>query len=517
MLNGWRPYFWIITAGTLLYSAVAFFGFTYLDDNFLILKNQELLSSLTNIPKAFQQDLFHMIHEKAVLYRPVLVSTFIVDAQLTGHSATAYHLTNILIHLAASCSLFLLLATMRWSKGVCLIFSLIFCVHPALTSAVAWIPGRNDSLMSLFTILSFTFFLRYLRNRGAASLILHIGLLALSLLSKEPALMLIPLCVLYILLREAEPLELNGKLILGASWLVVISGWFVLRALALSHNPVFPDASLFLRYMMNGAPAILIYLGKVLFPFNLSVVPNIKDSGILYGIAALLAIAVAIFFTKERKYRRLLFGAAWFLAFLIPTFLQSRPEKTPLFLECRLYLPIIGIFIILLDTDFIKKLQGSKRGAMITAACTIIAFSILTWQYTSVFRDRHSFWDAAVKQSPNSPLAHVNLGVILLQDEQYDKAEEELRHALRLNPKQRSAHLNLGIIYNARKQYHQAIEEFLQEIEIRPDYDASYMHLAYTYYVQKDIKKAMEYWQSALKCNPNNSKAREFIEAFGNK
>ncbi|UCD55136.1 MAG: hypothetical protein JSV93_06410, partial [Candidatus Omnitrophota bacterium] len=169
------PILLIACLGFLVYSQTLFFDFTYLDDNVLILGNRKFLSKLSNIPQAFRQDVFFSYED--AYYRPLLTISFILDAQLPfalypspkpspqrgegrvrgrGEQGKgfSYHLTNIVIHLLAACLLFLLLIKLKYREGLAIFFSLIFTVHPVLTQAVAWLPGRNDSLLAVFIFSS---------------------------------------------------------------------------------------------------------------------------------------------------------------------------------------------------------------------------------------------------------------------------------------------------------------------------------------------------------------------------
>ena len=83
-LEGWRPYLWIAAVITVLYAKSTLFGYTFLDDNVLILKNYDFLKEMTNIIPAFFQKVF----AKSYLpyYRPLLTVSFILDAQIGGTS-----------------------------------------------------------------------------------------------------------------------------------------------------------------------------------------------------------------------------------------------------------------------------------------------------------------------------------------------------------------------------------------------------------------------------------------------
>ena len=154
-LTRWKPYFWIAVVGFLLYARTVLFKFVYLDDNSLILDNFFFIRRLSNIAAAFRNDVFISSSFADAYYRPLLTTSFILDAQLSGQSPVLYHLSNIIYHIIASMLVYKLFKTLKIKKDTSLILALVFVVHPVLTQAVAWIPGRNDSLLTIFFISSF--------------------------------------------------------------------------------------------------------------------------------------------------------------------------------------------------------------------------------------------------------------------------------------------------------------------------------------------------------------------------
>src|SRR6185436_19956130 len=60
-----------------------------------------------------------------------------------------------------------------------------FCVHPALTMAVAWIPGINDLLLTSFALGYFLTLLRIAEERTWKNIALNILFLLLALFTKE--------------------------------------------------------------------------------------------------------------------------------------------------------------------------------------------------------------------------------------------------------------------------------------------------------------------------------------------
>ena len=129
-LRGWRPYAWIAGAVFLVYALALTFDFTHLDDNEFILENYAFISDLSNVRQAFGQTIFANVC--IPYYRPLLALSFMIDAQVGGVTPFIYHFTNILLHAAVACLVYLLLRQVGARKQAAFVFAGIFAVHPAL-------------------------------------------------------------------------------------------------------------------------------------------------------------------------------------------------------------------------------------------------------------------------------------------------------------------------------------------------------------------------------------------------
>lgn len=513
-LSGARPYLWIVLIGLSLYAWTVFFGLSYLDDNILILENHEFIGKFSNIAETFRQDVFHVLREYDAAYRPLLTISFMVDAQLDRIFGLGYHFTNVLFHLTASCLVFLFFLKLKYSRPVSFFFSLVFVVHPALTQAVAWIPGRNDSLLGIFILSSFICLLEFLEHEKRSYAAWHIIFFILALFTKEVALALIPVTIFYsIFIAKSKPFSrAEAQLFLG--WLLALGLWYALRYYALSYNPVAMPIMATLRDLARGAPAIVMYAGKALLPFNLSIIPTIQDTNMIYGIVAIVVIISGLAFSKNKRYGFILFGIVWFASFLVPTFIQPIVRSSVIFLEARIYLPILGIFILMGEMDIIKNITFKNRPTLICVLIVVALLFCLSTYHSGHFQNAGVFWEYAVKKSPHSPLAHSNLGWVYSAEGRLDEAEGMLRKALALDPRQRYAHNSLGTIYERQGLLEKAEAEYLMEIENTPYNDKAYLNLAGIYLRQGRLARARDLREQVLKLKSGNSAARELIPAM---
>ncbi|HEU4719527.1 MAG TPA: hypothetical protein VFU15_16905, partial [Bacteroidia bacterium] len=129
------PYFLLAGACFLLYAVTLGYGFSPMDERWLITQEQATLSHFSNLPKLFTTSTL------GFYYRPFLNVTFMIDTVTGGGDKMYFHLTNILLHAVCCALLFRFFLVSGIEKHVAFFAALLFAVHPVNVHAVAWIPG----------------------------------------------------------------------------------------------------------------------------------------------------------------------------------------------------------------------------------------------------------------------------------------------------------------------------------------------------------------------------------------
>ena len=125
---------------------------------------------------------------------PLAMLSHMLDCQLFGLNAWGHHLTNVLLHAAASIALFLVLWRMTGELWPSAFVAAIFAVHPQHVESVAWVAERRDVLSGLFFMLTLAAYLGYVRHgRSPGRYLLTAALFALGLMAKPMLVTLPPL------------------------------------------------------------------------------------------------------------------------------------------------------------------------------------------------------------------------------------------------------------------------------------------------------------------------------------
>lgn len=396
-----RAYALIIILGAISYYHILSYTFTYLDDASLVMDTaKKMAQDPLAVFRLFTQN--HLsIMQPQIFYRPVFAASFMLNSLFCGGNLTAYYLVNIALHIIASCLLFNLLTRLGYKKNACLLLTSLYVIHPMMTQTVAWLPGRSDTLAAIFSILSFISFIKFIDKERLRYYFTHLASLALALFSKENALCVAVICFVYMRIIERRKFFSKDERLLIAGWVIVLSLWFWLRSIALQ-DPLKLTLYEMAGFLTKNLIVIVQYIGRVFWPINLSVWPTIQDSSWIPGAWAIVILTMLLYFSKGKRLNYILFGAAWFILALLPALIRPDTGISGTFSNTRLYLSIIGLIIILAETDMVRCADIKKWHHAIIIILVFIFYSLITHEHSLDFRNSASFWANARRTAPHS-------------------------------------------------------------------------------------------------------------------
>lgn len=460
------------------------FQLTYLDDQSLIGQDFSVIKNV-NLQNIFSSDPF--FSEKPIFYRPILSLSFWLDYHLSGASLKFFHWHNILLNALAGILLFFFSRQIGIRKRASWFAAAIFSIHPVLMPAVAWLPGRNDLLLTVFVLASIISFIEFQKNQSNKLLNLHFFFWLLAMFSKENAIFL-PLILIFFIpgFFDRKNLWQNIKsssfLAPALTWVGGAMFYLLVRSGVLATRNGFNFSDLFIG-IDSGIKAFFVFLGKFFWPFNLSTLPVNADTSIWPGIIiALTLISATWYFKKYLNKKIFLLGLIWFIVFLVPAILfQNNQDFGVSFnLEHRLYLPAIGLMITLLSFKnpplrIIKPIMWLLLiGALILSILRIKDYS-----------DSINFWQQAASSSPSSAFAHNNLGAVYYLNDRKQEALGQYFQALSLNQKEKLVHNNIGLSLMELGQTQKAKEYLQEELRVNPGYDNAIKNLELLNYYQQ--------------------------------
>lgn len=487
----------------ILYFHTLDYDFTSLDDYDLILNRYHILKNPENIPLIFKTNFF--ISESGAYYRPLVSISFMIDTLIGGKNPFVFHLSNLIYHIIASFLIWILLRSFVIDNLKSLMWTLLFAVHPALVQAVVWIPGRNDSLLFIFIALIFISLIAFLKSnlRKRFYLLILTSLCFLfSLLTKENSLVVIILILFYLLLINREKVSFQSLIILSVSLLIPILIYSILR---LNASATTPDLE---RLTMDGADYLkgfINYTGKVLLPFNLSVITLLEDVDLLYGIYSLLIIILLSSKGIIDK-KVFLFGWIWFALFLVSGMTGLTGFTN--FLDHHLYVSMFGLIIALGQMRLIEQLKMKFQMMILTSI--IAVFVYLNINHSKNFENPLVFYKSAVDSAPNSFFTHRGLANVYHRLNQYDLAEKHYYISLNLNPESFETMMNLGLNFKKQGMIDSAEVYLLSSAKLNPKNYRLNNNLGNLYLQLNDFKKAEFFLKKSIQQND------QYFEAFNN-
>ena len=500
----------------LLYLRTSGFDFVRADDTDLIVRNQPFISNLGNIPAAFGRSYFEVEGELTDLktyYRPLVIVSLMVDAQLGGVDPTVYHVTNVLMHACVVLVLFTLLMRTGARRGAAFTCAWLFAVHPLNVQAVCWIVGRSELMLAAFSLLSMIGLVGYVSTRRGSALVLHLTAFALALFTKETAVALLPVYGLFVWLWAEQPRVYVRHRILPIGYGVITVAWYALRVRALSGG-VGPDGlAEYASAVVTNLPGLLLQAGKVLFPFRLHIMPSVDLVGVLAGVVAVGVLAAAL--GRSLPFGRQTFVWGWFVLFFAPTLLVA---DLPVY-EHRAYVPLLGLAIGTSQLDIPQVFTRGRRRAQVGAMVVVAVFVALSVRHMGTFADRFIYWQSATHGTSYAPIALVNLGLMHEEEGRLDQAESHYREALAIDPGTPKANNNLGVVLMARGEPELAEEQFRREIEFNPDNAEAHFNLGLFYKLEGTAAEAVAHWEDTIRLNayfvPAYQQLAEYYRGLG--
>ena len=445
-----------------------------------------------------------------------------------------YLLGNLLLHLAVSWMVFvvgrILLRDDRWAAAAAAVYAL----HPVNAEAVNYVAARSSLLAALGALIAFWAFLRRREGGGAWWTIAGLTAFAAALLSKESAVALLPALAVSPWLGERE----RGGGPVGtpmARWvrpllpyvgvcMVYLAVWWSVAATNME-NRGNPAAYPVWTLMELVGRSLWLWL----WPWPLGLDHPLTFIGRFDAVLAAVLIVTAVglatvVLAGRRRFPLLAWGTVWALAGLAP--LAPLPWITVkgLLQENRLafsaaalaWLTAAAIRGVMTYGSTRAALGGERptavawwvRGAVAVGIVAVAGAVAMDRARSAVWNDDVRLWEEAVRLTPESRSAHINLGVSHMTRNEYDRAEGEFRRVLALSPDYAHAYYALGLLEIRRERYDEAETFLTKTIALASDYSGSYHALGDVAMKRGQAQEAEAAFHRAVALNPRDAKAQ---------
>jgi tetratricopeptide (TPR) repeat protein len=412
-------------------------------------------------------------------YRPVQNLSYMFDYFFWNTDPAGFHLSNILLHVAAGLLLYRLL-THLFRKGAGLwnsndlgserasgltafIISGIWMVHPVHSAAIDYISGRADSLAFVFSAGAWLLVLRarIAKTRWLKAVLYSVAALAgvLALCSREIACIWMLIFLVHTL-AFARDIGKKVKITTIVCCALVLGAYAELRQLpvARAEKPFTENWSAAVRGTLM-LRALGDYGRLMVFPGNLHMERSIFDpdnylnreswrktvASEYLSILGLVVLAVFAYGCVRGGIgqRARIMGTVWFFAAYLP--ISNIVQLNATVAEHWLYLPSVG-FLLFLAGCALDLPRRLGRGLTAIAAIAILALGVRSAIRSSDWSNDEIFYKRTLAAGGISARVEVNLAQIYADRGEYVAAEKLFRHILATIPDYPIARNNLASV-----------------------------------------------------------------------
>ncbi len=325
--------------------------------------------------------------------RPMVNLSLLFNYQLSGLNVVGWHIFNISCHIANSIFVYLLILwTLNLpalndrygyrSRRMALFGALLFALHPVQTEAVTYIISRTELIATFFYLAAFLFFIKGARTGKFAYVIGSFVMAALAMGSKEWAVTLPAMLILYdFLFLSNSKLKLvisrlGWHALVALSWFVLVYTMSTTQMSGAGFSVSGQKGITPLTYLLTSLNVLWTYMRLLILPIRQNLDYGYPVATTLFAfptflsfIAHLGVVAISIWLYAKKRWTLIPFGFAWFYITLSPT--QSFVPILDVIFEHRVYLPSIGIFIAFIACfegvfDWFAKKKAVKAGSVVS-------------------------------------------------------------------------------------------------------------------------------------------------------
>jgi protein O-mannosyl-transferase len=483
--------------------------FTNWDDEFYVINNQLLRGP--DWKGIFSQQVLGNYH-------PLTILSYAFNFAISGLDPFSYLLVNYSFHILNTLLVFYFIWNISGKNKVIAAFvALVFGIHPMHVESVAWVAERKDVLYTFFFLLSLIQYWIFLTKAKNKNLVFCFLFFVLSLLSK-PAAIVLPFVLFLLDYWYGQNLK---KDIVFKIPFFALSIAFGIITVSIQSSSAMAGLSIFsiTDRLFFACYVLMTYFVRFFVPYPLSAfhpfpITNFAGWPIYLSPIFVVALLVALWFLRKNKI--VVFGIFFYVINLLLV-LQIISIGLTIVSERYTYVPYIGLaFMIAMLVSRIKFIP--QKVSVAVGAVAIVAFGIITFQRTKVWKNSGTLWTDALKTAPTAPYARTNranyLSKLALRPDQkpfadsiYKIAFEDCAVALSVRPNHAPAFEYRGLMYLDRQQFKEALADANELIRLKPNYRIGYDMRATCYYKMNEPAKALADYNRCVEIKPDDHRS----------
>ncbi len=108
-------------------------------------------------------------------------------------------------------------------------------------------------------------------------------------------------------------------------------------------------------------------------------------------------------------------------------------------------------------------------------------------------------YSRVLEMDPNHAAAHINIGTLYYNRQDYSAAERHYRSAIEIDPRYALAHFDLGNVLDETGRVQEAITTYKTALQLAPTYADAHYNLALAYEKIREPRKALQHWRAYVR------------------
>jgi tetratricopeptide (TPR) repeat protein len=108
-------------------------------------------------------------------------------------------------------------------------------------------------------------------------------------------------------------------------------------------------------------------------------------------------------------------------------------------------------------------------------------------------------YEQVLEVDPDHAAAHINVGTLHYNRQEYALAEKHYRRAIEVDPRYALAYFDLGNVLDETGRVAEAIQTYSTALQLAPTYADAHYNLALAYEKLKEPRKALQHWRAYVK------------------
>jgi tetratricopeptide (TPR) repeat protein len=113
--------------------------------------------------------------------------------------------------------------------------------------------------------------------------------------------------------------------------------------------------------------------------------------------------------------------------------------------------------------------------------------------------DAIAMYQKVLELDPDHAAAHINLGTLFYNRQEYGQAERHYRRAIEIDARYALAYFDLGNVLDETGRVQEAIQTYKTALQLAPTYADAHYNLALAYEKVKEPRKALPHWRAYVK------------------